>query len=516
MKRMIAVLLLLSVLVGFAGCGEKQVAEVTTAQSAVETTPEDPVTLTVGIRKSAYVTDYETNYYTQWLEGQTGYRLEFQYFSSSARTEDLMVEIMADKGLELPDLIMDIALSKQTIDRFGAEGKLVNLAPRFEDKESVWWQRFEQLPAESQRTVWAAMESPDGGIYGFPAVQESIISSMDYQVWINREWLETLSLDMPTDPESLYTVLKAFKEKDPNGNGEADEIPLLGSMESAGGDVMDWLINMFLYFDDSALYLLDEKGEAYVPAFDSKYRQALQYIRRLYDEELLSPVSFAETAMDVSCLTNTNDVGILCADVTTGFAPGDQTIFKYEALPLWGTGVINPVQVSISSFITKDCDNVEAAWNLLMVMSSEESSLIQRYGENDIDWMWASKGSRSVMDGVEPQLRLFADTWTVTGNNNWRTVVATFLSNASLEGLEVVPGDDLLYQPYRMADDMWDSYKEQGPTPQRVFPAYGSSMEDQESLRNYSIGFITGRYDPADNNSWQAFLNEFAYLYNTQ
>lgn len=509
MKRMIAVLLLFSVLLGLAGCGEKQVAEVTTAE--IETTQPGPVTLTVGINKSAYVTDYYPNHYTQWLEQQTGYRLEFQYFSNDSNTEDYMVETMVDSDLELPDLILDIELSKQTIDRFGAEGKLVNLAPYFEDKESAWWQRFEQLSEEARERVWAAMESPDGGIYGFPAVQESIISSMDYQVWINREWLDTLSLNMPTDPESLYTVLKAFKEKDPNGNGEADEIPLLGSMESAGGDMMDWLINMFLYFDDSTLYLLDEQGEAYVPVFSEKYRQAMQYIHRLYDEELISGLSFSATATDTSCLMEANLVGVLCGDVMTAFAPGDPSIRSYDALPLWGTGVINPVQVSISSFITKDCEDVEAAWNLLMVMSSEESSLIQRYGEEDIDWMWAQGGS-AVMDGVEPQMRLFADTWTVTGNNNWRTVVATILTNASLEGEEVVPADDMVYLRFRMADAMWDSYQEQGPTPQRVFPAYGSSMEDQEKLRDYSIGFVTGRNDPAADADWQDFLNKFAYL----
>lgn len=43
---------------------------------------------------------------------------------------------------------------------------------------------------------------------------------------INVEWLEKLYFDMPTTTEELKEVLIAFKTKDPNGNGKADEIPL--------------------------------------------------------------------------------------------------------------------------------------------------------------------------------------------------------------------------------------------------------------------------------------------------
>lgn len=512
MKKTVAICLFLCLAFSLAACGEKPLAPV--EQTCAETTPEDPVILTLGIRKSHLVTDYETNYYTQWLEEQTGFELEFQYFTSSAGTEELMVGTMVDNGLELPDLILDIELSKEQIDSYGKEGTLVDLAPYLEDKESVWWQRFEQLPEDSQQTVREAMKSSDGGIYGFPSVEESIIGSMDYQVWINREWLETLKLEMPTDPESLYTVLKAFKEKDPNGNGEADELPLLGSMGSVGGDVVSWIVNMFLYYDDRVLLQYEEYGGIYAPALKDEYRQALQYAHKLYDEGLLCPQSFSWETTDVPNIMEKYGVGILCADVMTGFAPGDPAIYAYEALPLWGAGVINPVQVTMSTFITRDCQNVEAAWELLMVMSSEESSLIQRYGEKDIDWMWAN-GDSAVMDGVEPQMRIFTDTWTTTGNNNWRTVVATILTNANLEGFELVPMDERTYLLFRMADAMWESYAAQAAVPHRIFPAYGSSMEVQQQISKYRLDFITGKFvDINDDEDWENYVKKFEYIEN--
>ena len=43
----------------------------------------------------------------------------------------------------------------------------------------------------------------------------------------NAEWLEALGVtELPTTTEGFYELLKRFKTEDPNGNGEADEIPL--------------------------------------------------------------------------------------------------------------------------------------------------------------------------------------------------------------------------------------------------------------------------------------------------
>ena len=47
-----------------------------------------------------------------------------------------------------------------------------------------------------------------------------------YRMYINQKWLDNLGLDMPTTTDELRDVLQAFREKDPNGNGQTDEIPL--------------------------------------------------------------------------------------------------------------------------------------------------------------------------------------------------------------------------------------------------------------------------------------------------
>jgi len=66
----------------------------------------------------------------------------------------------------------------------------------------------------------------DGTIALFPKI-ELDLTRMAYEGnLIRQDWLDKLNLDVPATIEEWYEVLKAFKEKDPNGNQLQDEIPL--------------------------------------------------------------------------------------------------------------------------------------------------------------------------------------------------------------------------------------------------------------------------------------------------
>lgn len=49
-------------------------------------------------------------------------------------------------------------------------------------------------------------------------------------VFINKEWMDKLGQTMPTTTEEFEKVLAAFRDGDPNGNGEPDELPLYMGM----------------------------------------------------------------------------------------------------------------------------------------------------------------------------------------------------------------------------------------------------------------------------------------------
>ena len=67
---------------------------------------------------------------------------------------------------------------------------------------------------------------PDGHIYALPSSRGKSYSGSGQNMMINKAWLDKLGLQVPTTWDELENVLKAFKTEDPNGNGQADEIPM--------------------------------------------------------------------------------------------------------------------------------------------------------------------------------------------------------------------------------------------------------------------------------------------------
>ena len=60
--------------------------------------------------------------------------------------------------------------------------------------------------------------------------------------------------------DELETVLQAFLTQDPNGNGIADEIPMIGSTTLYCGDAPQWILNNYEYCNDMYFYTYDENA----------------------------------------------------------------------------------------------------------------------------------------------------------------------------------------------------------------------------------------------------------------
>lgn len=527
MKKAISLLLCLLMVVSiFAACDKEEATTAKTFDGKI----------TIGLPKSSLVTDYYENAYTKWLEEKTGYDIEFQFFASNSNDYKTQVNTMIAGNLELPDILWSMNLGQTTYERYGKDGVLVDVSEYFNDetKSAKFREQLAKLTPEVQDNTWRRMQSDDGSgaIYVFPEVQESLIDIMDYQVWINQEWLDTLQLEMPTDPDSLYEVLKAFKTGDPNGNGEADEIPLIGTSGSLSGDTISWLINMFIYCDESKQWNVDESGNLYLPQTTDEYREALKYIRKLYDEGLMSPLTLTSSSSDLQQMVcpsgdSPTMAGVVVTHITLGFVQGHTGLLQYEALPLWGNAVFNEDQYSLDTFITRDCKErgaLDAAWELLMWMYTEESAIIQRYGQQGVQWDWASEGSKSVIgEDREAQIRLYQDTWSTQGNDNWRSVGCTVLYNAEGEGNESVPAEEteVNLHKYKLFNDMLDSYYNQqenyNPPEEQICPLlvwpdeYKEQLPTQRSdcpsvISKYRSDFITGKLDINNDADWAAYL----------
>jgi len=294
---------------------------------------------------------------------------------------------------------------------------------------------------------------------------------------------------------------------------------------------------MFVYEDDTTYFNVDENGKLYSPYTTDAYRDALKYIRKLYKEGLMSPLTLTASGSDlknmVTPATGDQIAGVVCGHLTLCFVQDDPGILAYEALPMWGNTIFHENAHNFTTFVTKDCENVDAVWDLLMVMSTEESAIIQRYGSERTEenpngtWNWADEGAQSIMSTEErphpAQIRLYKDTWSTRGNDNWRNVEATILLNAEGEGNQAVENEDPVRQhKYDLFNKALQNYYYQienhNPADELICPLLVWPDEYKEELplapadcKSY-IGkartdFITGVTDINSDKDWQSYLD---------
>ena len=276
MKKFLALFLALVLIVGLTACGKSN-------SMAGGVTAEGKVVLSIGIPTSALVVSHEDNALTKWIEEQCNVELKFVEYAGGSDLATQIVSTIAARQ-ELPDILFGVGLTGTQRSDYGREGYFVDLKPYFDDKEGaskIFWDRLEnELSEYDQRLVINTMTDQEtGGIYAMPAIETSLIDKQLFQVWINKTWLDKLNLEMPTDNESLYKVLMAFKTQDPNGNGEADEIPLYGSQE--GGlcaSAIDFLINTKCYYNRDRQFVVDDNGKLENLAKCRGRKAALNYL----------------------------------------------------------------------------------------------------------------------------------------------------------------------------------------------------------------------------------------------
>ena len=95
---------------------------------------------------------------------------------------------------------------------------------------------------------------------------------------IRQDWLDKVGLDVPETMDEWYEVLTAFKTQDPNGNGQADEIPLIHK----GNDINQWLRAWGSYYG----FYLEGDTVKFGP-YDPVYRDFLETMNQWYSEGLL-------------------------------------------------------------------------------------------------------------------------------------------------------------------------------------------------------------------------------------
>ena len=397
----------------------------------------DKATLKVFYVPSANVEDMNTNYATKWYEEKTGVKVEWMLTSSADSTEKLSLLLAANAKADMPDVFL-CGISRAVAEAYGVQGVLTDLTDLIDNYGVNMKKLFERNnKLDKQMTAY------DGKKYFLFRYYETVHVRHTQRMWMDMKWLSNLGLSTPTTTDEFYTVLKAFKDEDANGNGDAtDEIPFIAFNGYWVNEFGKGLMNSFVYSpvgDDKKYY---EDGKVKVSYAQDGWKEGLRYYKKLYDEQLLDNECFSMTYDQAKALASAetgNRVGCLVGGIVSIFDFTDPTINDFEVIdPLKGpTGlqqsaleIFNPSPFfAISSY----CEIPEIAYRWADAQLYDSTEDVKKgdftwlnlwYGEEGVGWEKAKTGDVGFTGEQAAYKWLF--NWGENTNTHW---YETFLIN---------------------------------------------------------------------------------------
>ncbi len=253
---------------------------------------------------------------------------------------------------------------------------------------------FKQKPDAQKLTTDA-----EGHMYVLASSRGKSYSGSGQNMMINKSWLDKLGLEIPTTWDELETVLKTFKTEDPNGNGEADEIPMNIRKLDTGG--FGWYSPMLLLnstgiatgFNKGATtsgYYADN-GKVKSFLVSDQYKEVIKYYNKLISEGLI-PSDWATKADDAYYADQTNDGKTAKTGVIFGWSLSDFGDMKdqYVAMPVPSAPGVSADQTvwdgSSNEFesnklaVSANAANKDAALKVADLLYSEKYSVQQFLG----------------------------------------------------------------------------------------------------------------------------------------
>ncbi|WP_372967305.1 extracellular solute-binding protein [Microbacterium sp.] len=424
--------------------------------------------------------------------------------------------------------------SRNEILKYGQQGVLMPLEDLIDEYAPNLKERFEEKPDWEQ-----SVTAPDGHIYAITQWSECFHCSFPSKLWMNTTWLDALGLEQPTTTEELRTVLRAFKDGDPNGNGAADEVPLSGS---ASEPIINYLMNAFTYAPvggpSSPPPLVLDGDEVALNAISDSWREGLEYITSLAQEGLLDTAAFTQNGDALKALGDSADAQVLGSAVTLHpyvFVSADSPDGRdknYDAVaPLAGPdgtqlatwrSPVNPVGTFALTNKSTEEERIEAI-KLLDYLATDEGQIRASMGPEGEAWVPAEEGDLALDPELDPTFRPV--TYDETSNAAWRSM-SQYWDSLEFRNAQVVPEDIYTPDGYERrllyATQEYEPYKPDESIlfpVEKLWPDLETSAELAELQTNIATyitqaqaEFVTGQRDIADDAAWDAYVADIEGL----
>ena len=392
MKKLWAILLVVAMLLTSAAAVAEEV-DLTPYYFTYEDFPIYTETETISLMgiKHPIHGDWDKLMFFQLMEQATGVHFDINTINLDGYQEAFNLAVNTESYAEV---MLGCMLTNKQLVELGSQGILIPLEDYITEELTPNLYAF----LEEYPLVRGAITAPDGHIYALPQLNAAPIAYTG-SIWVNNDWLEALGLtdaDLPTDVEGLYDLLVRFRDEDPNGNGEADEIAwaLTDGFDHFFGSI----IGAF-GLPSNGVYADDDGKMQYGMMQEEQMVNFLTYVKKLYDENLIPKDFLTYTQTDEAALGAENRAGMGYGAIPTNIWPFEganadeinEKASKYPMLPalkseyteepMWphsGTGI------QTGTFALTDlCESnghVEAMMRWVDYLYSEAGSLLIHYG----------------------------------------------------------------------------------------------------------------------------------------
>jgi len=434
------------------------------------------------------------NPYTRYIFEKTGVRLVPVLYPGSEFKQKLAVEITGNTKIDLInywDLQQEWMQNGSIITINELLNKYKNSTPNIQ----------QNIPNDA----WAGLTKKND-VWGFP-VRPALGHPDIYYVFVRKDWLDTLHLEMPKSTDDLTNILKAFTEEDPDKNQKKDTFGLTVGKNFGGTNTWMFFWGVDIWSDGYVDGKLTSQAET--PQARAGYEKIAQWFKNGY----VNQEGLTDDNIGPKLLVN-NKAGVFIGS-------GPQMIQYSQDLQKNGFENANwsivPNQI-VSSFDTKFYgwprqDNKSGA--IMITSVSNKQDAIMKL----MEWMYSEEGTRfqelglpgreyNIVDGKNVKdMKYDQDHKSYLGlfnlgksyNHVTKQITLDNWNNTELakQIVEATEKYDNFTTPFlRVVFNYPDSaaWKE--------FPDYRKAVDV------YGAKFWLGQLDASKDNDWQAFIKE--------
>ena len=221
-------------------------------------------------------------------------------------------------------------------------------------------------------TAWKAAEGSDGQYWGVP------VNTQAFLLFIRSAWRENLNRGIPESFDELVDLALAFRNDDPDGNGEKDTYGFVVPGTTQRG-YASWFWQSFLW---------SYGGDYMKPAGDGRFRAALN------ESEALSALEWLKDLFYTHDVVQPNAVNARTGDAHPSFISGESGIYftgpymianfdenvgreYYEVVPLPpGPGGNHVMAEGENLYIVDGAKNIDDIYAFASYVTSEEGQII--------------------------------------------------------------------------------------------------------------------------------------------